>query len=216
MPQFIFLGFEVVYFTLGVLSMINSLRSWRENKNRMLIAVSVYIIAILLRSIIDIFIYSTEFNLDIILGGYLTLGMVLGNILFIIQVEFVMYLKKRTKLYTLPFVITFYLIAGRIIVDSAIPFIIWAMIVGYASAYNLIKDGRNKRNGLAIGMGLFFLFYSLGQTFVIETVFVILRTIGMIALYLGTRGFYEKYVWPDVKVEEKILTTWISKLVIKE
>jgi len=216
MPQFLFLLIEAIYFVLGILAMINTLRSWRENKNRVLIAISIYVGAVLLRSLIDIFIYSADFNLDIILGGYLSLGMVIGNILFIIQVEFMFYLKKLTKLYTLPIIINFYIIMGRILVDSIIPFIIYAMIVSYVSAYNLIKDGRKKRNGLAIGMGLFFLLYGLGQTINIEIIFVIFKTVAMLALYLGTRGFYEKYVWPDEKMEEKILTTWISKLVIKE
>jgi len=79
-------------------------------------------------------------------------------------------------------------------VDSAIPFIIYAMIVSYGSAFNLIKDGRKKRNGLAIGMGLFFLLFGIGQTINIEIGFVIFRAVAMLTLYLGTRGFYEKYV----------------------
>ncbi|MHA1375219.1 MAG: hypothetical protein ACTSR7_13110, partial [Promethearchaeota archaeon] len=156
MPQFLYLGFEVVYFLLGILSMINTLRSWRENKNRILIAISIYVGSVLMRSILDMVTYSADLNLDFIIAGTLTFGQVIGNVLFIIQVEFVLYLKKQTKFYTVPFIISFYLIVGRILVDSAIPFIIYAMIVSYGSAFNLIKDGRKKRNGLAIGMGLFF------------------------------------------------------------
>ncbi|MHA1623991.1 MAG: hypothetical protein ACTSXN_10060 [Promethearchaeota archaeon] len=216
MPQFLYLGFEVVYFLLGILSMINTLRSWRENKNRILIAISIYVGSVLMRSILDMVTYSADLNLDFIIAGTLTFGQVIGNVLFIIQVEFVLYLKKQTKFYTVPFIISFYLIVGRILVDSAIPFIIYAMIVSYGSAFNLIKDGRKKRNGLAIGMGLFFLLFGIGQTINIEIGFVIFKAVAMLTLYLGTRGFYEKYVWPDVKMEEKVLTTWISKLVIKE
>ncbi|MHA1192302.1 MAG: hypothetical protein ACTSP9_08405 [Promethearchaeota archaeon] len=216
MPQFLYLGFEIVYFLLGILSMINTLRSWRENKNRILIAISIYVGAVLMRSILDMVSYSADLNLDFIIGGTLTFGQVIGNLLFIIQLEFMFYLKKLKKFYTLPFIIAFYLIVGRLLVDSVIPFIIYAMIVSYGSAFNLIKDGRKKRNGLAIGMGLFFLLYGIGQTINIEIGFVIFKAVAMLTLYLGTRGFYEKYVWPDVKMEEKVLTTWISKLVIKE
>lgn len=216
MPQFPFLTFEVIYFIIGLLAVINTLKRWKENKNRILVAISVYVIAILMRSLLDIFIYAADFELDFIVAGYVTFGQIIGNFLFIVQVEFVLYLKKFTKLYTIPFIIAFYIIMGRILVDSIIPFIIWAMIVSYASAYNLIKDGRKKRNGLAVGMGFFFLLYGIGATLNIEVLFVAIRTVAMITLYLGTIGFYEKYVWPDQKVEEKILTTWISKLVIKE
>jgi len=98
------------------------------------------------------------------------------------------------------------------------PFIIYAMIVGYGSAYILIRDGKKRQNGLAIGMGLFFLLWGLGQTIAPRTpiIFSGFRLAAMIALFAGTRGFYEKYVWPDTIKEEKIMNTWITKLVVKE
>ena len=66
-------------------------------------------------------------------------------------------------------------------------------------------------------MGLFFLIYGFGQTFaMIEVLFVILRIVAMVALLLGTRGFYEKYVFVNVEEEQKIMGTWIAKLVVKE
>ena len=172
--------------------------------------------AILVRSILDVLIYFFDLNLDVPVLGYLLLGNIIGNVLFIIQLEFMFYLQKLTKFYTLPPIIAFYLMAGRVIVDSIIPFIIYAIIVGYGSAYFLIREGRQKRNGLAVGMGLFFLFWAIGQTIPVETVFVISRVIAMISLYLGTKGFYEKYVFVDVQEEEKIVSTWISKVVVKE
>ena len=216
MPQYPFLVLEVTYFIIGILALKNVVKSWKENKNRVLLAISIYITAILGRSIIDILIYFFDLNLDVPFLGYLMLGTIIGNILFIIQLEFMFYLQKLTKLYTLPPIIAFYLMAGRVIIDSSIPFIIYAMIVGYGSAYFLIKEGRQKRNGLAVGMGLFFLFWAIGQTIPVETFFVICRVIAMISFYLGTKGFYEKYVFVDIQEEEKIISTWISKIVVKE
>ncbi|MHA1496898.1 MAG: hypothetical protein ACTSRT_04890 [Promethearchaeota archaeon] len=80
MPQFLYLGFEVVYFLLGILSMINTLRSWRENKNRILIAISIYVGSVLMRSILDMVTYSADLNLDFIIAGTLTFGQVIGNV----------------------------------------------------------------------------------------------------------------------------------------
>ena len=216
MPQYPFLVLEASYFILGVLALKNILKNWRENKNRALLAISVYMVAILARSLLDVLIYFFDLNLDLPVIGYLLLGTIIGNVLFIIQLEFMFYLQKLTKLYTLPPIIAFYLMAGRAIIDSSVPFIIYAMIVGYGSAFFLIKEGRQKRNGLAVGMGLFFLFWAIGQTIPVETFFVASRLIAMISLYLGTRGFYEKYVFPDMQQEEKIISTWISKIVVKE
>ncbi|MFW9829244.1 MAG: hypothetical protein ACFFEY_16840 [Candidatus Thorarchaeota archaeon] len=102
------------------------------------------------------------------------------------------------------------------LVDSPIPFISYAMLVSYGSAYYLIKDGKTMRNGLAIGMGLFFLFWGMGQSIPLEVLFLYFRLIAMIFLFLGTRGFYEKYVFPDQEEEQKIMGSWIAKFVVKD
>jgi len=182
----------------------------------MLIAVSIYISAVLVRSVIDVAVYALEFNIDVKIAGGLTIGMIMGFILFTIQLEFMFYLMNLPKLYTLPIITSAYLIMGRILVDSSMPFIVYAMITSYGSAFFLIKDGRKSRNGLAIGMGLFFFIWGLGQLFQIEIVFISFRLVAMVALLLGTRGFYEKYVFVNIEEEQKIMGTWIAKLVVKE
>ena len=218
MAEWTYLVIESVYFILGILSMRNTLRDWKENKNRILIAISAYIAAVLLRSIVDIITYVSDLNLDGVLFGYITIGILIGNILFIIQLEFMFFLKKLNKLYTLPIIISFYIIFGRALVNSSMPFILYAMIVSYGSAYILIRDGKRRHNGLAVGMGLFFLIWGLGQTIGPSTpiIFISFRTVAMLTLFAGTKGFYERYIWPDSKKEEKIMNTWITKLVMKE
>ncbi|MFX0029386.1 MAG: hypothetical protein ACFE8B_09265, partial [Candidatus Hermodarchaeota archaeon] len=179
MPQFLYMIIEGLYFIFGLLSINITLNTWKDNKNRILIAISIYMIAVLTKSIIDMLFYLLDLKLDLEIIGYVTIGQIIGNVLFIIQLEFMFFLKKLTKLYTLPFIIAFYLITGRILVDSPIPFIIYAMLVGYGSAYLLIKDGKRKLNGLAIGMGLFFLLWALGQTVPVEAFFIFCRLFAM-------------------------------------
>jgi len=216
LAEFGFLIVEIAYFIMGIMTILTTIKQWKMNKNRMLIAVSVYIAAVLVRSIIDMAVYAFSFDIDIQVTGSLTIGMIMGFILFTIQLEFMFYLMNLPKLYTLPVIVSTYLLIGRILVDSAMPFIIYAMITSYGSAFFLIKDGRKSRNGLAIGMGLFFLIWGLGSTFQIEVLFVSLRLVAMVALLLGTRGFYEKYIFVNVEEEQKIMGTWIAKLVVKE
>jgi len=207
---------EGLYFIFGTLSINIILNAWKDNKNRILIAISIYMIAVLMKSIIDMLFYLLDLNLDVEIIGYVTIGQIIGNILFVIQLEFMFFLKKLIKLYTLPFIIAFYLITGRILVNSPLPFIIYAMLVGYGSAYLLIKDGKRKLNGLAVGMGLFFLLWALGQTIPVEVFFLFCRLFAMIMLFLGTKGFYEKYIFPDLEEEKKIMGVWIAKFVIKD
>ena len=216
MAELGFMVVEITYFIMGIITIITTVKNWKTNKNRMLIAVSVYIAAVLVRSVIDMAVYAFSFDIDITVVGNLTVGMIMGFILFTIQLEFMFYLMNLPKLYTLPIIVSTYLIMGRILVDSSMPFIIYAMITSYGSAFFLIKDGRKSRNGVAIGMGLFFLIWGLGSTFQIEVLFVILRLVAMIALLLGARGFYEKYVFVNIEEEQKIMGTWIAKLVVKE
>ena len=215
MPQYDLLVFEIILFTFGVLALSNIITNWKQNKNRILIAISIYLISVLLRSIIDMVIYLLDINLDVKFIGYLPIGQILANLLLVIQLEFMFYLKKLTKFYSFPPVMAFYILVGRVLVDSGFVFIIYITIATFGSAYFLIKDGRSKRNGLAVGMGLFFIMWGVGQMIPIPMVLEVFKVTGMIAMYLGTRGFYERYIFVNVQEEEKIISTWISKLVVK-
>jgi hypothetical protein len=216
MAQYDLLTFEIILFAFGVLSLLNIIKSWKQNKNRILIAISVYLISVLIRCLIDIIIYLFDINLDVKIVGYLPFGQILANLLLVIQLEFMFYLKKLTKFYPFPPIMAFYLLVGRILVDSGFVFIVYITIATFSSAYFLIKDGRNKRNGLAVGMGIFFIVWGVGQMIPIPMILGIFKVIGMIAMYLGTRGFYERYIFVNVQEEEKIVGTWISKLVARE
>jgi len=69
------------------------MKNWKLNKNRMLLAVTVYIFSsILVRSIIDMGVYASGFDIDITVAGGLDIGMIMGFILFTIQLEFMFYL----------------------------------------------------------------------------------------------------------------------------
>ena len=216
MAQYELVIFELIVFIFGILALSNVIKNWRQNKNRILIAISIYLISVLMRSLIDVVIYLFDINLDVKIIGYLSFGLILANLLLVIQLEFMLYLKKLTKFYSFPPVMAFYILAGRILIDSGLVFILYITIATFSSAYFLIKDGKNKHNGLAVGMGLFFIMWGVGQMTPIPMVLAIFKVIGMIAMYLGTRGFYERYVFVNVQEEEKIISTWISKLVVKD
>jgi hypothetical protein len=199
-----------------LLTLIPILKSWCDTKNRMYMAVLILTIGMIGYSLINIFTFLLEVDTNAYLIGGLRIGYILGYILATIQFEFMLYLRRLIKLYTLPFIIAFYLILGNILVINSLPFIIYLSFVAYIPAYFLIRDGKRKHNGLAFGMGLLFLIWGIGQTFQVILVVEIFRTVAVFLFFLGTRGFYEKYIFPVKEEEEKIMGTWISKLVIKE
>ena len=69
MAEFGFLVVEIIYFTFGILTILKTMKNWKLNKNRMLLAVTVYISAVLVRSIIDMGVYASGFDIDITVAG---------------------------------------------------------------------------------------------------------------------------------------------------
>jgi len=208
--------FELIMIAFCILTLVPILKSWRDTKNRMYMAVMILTFGIIGYSLINFFTFILEVDTNAYVIGGLRIGYILGYILATIQFEFMLYLRRLIKLYTLPFIIAFYLILGNILVINSVPFILYLTFVGYVPAYFLIRDGKRKHNGLAFGMGLLFLVWGIGQAIPVIIVVEIFRTIAIILFFLGTRGVYEKYFFPIQEEEEKIMGTWISKLVIKE
>ena len=216
MSNLVYTIFELIVIALCIITLIPILKSWRDTKNRMYMAVLILTGGIMAFSLINLFTYLFEVDTNTYLIGGLRIGYILGYILATIQFEFMLYLRRLIKFYSLPFIIAFYLILGNIIVINSIPFIIYLTFVAFVPAYFLIRDGKRKHNGLAFGMGLLFLIWGIGQMFPIIIMTEIFRTIAVFSFFLGTRGFYEKYIFPHQEEEEKIMGTWISKLVVKE
>ncbi|MFX1317322.1 MAG: hypothetical protein ACFE9T_15775 [Promethearchaeota archaeon] len=216
MSDLVYSIFEAIIIAFGVFSLIPVYKNWKESKNRMFIAIFAYIIGVIGYSFINILTFFLGVDTNVYLVGGLRFGYVLGYMLFTIQFVFMLYLRGLTRLYTLPFIVAFYLMMGNILHPSTMPFIIYATIVSYTPAYFLLRDGKRKRNGLAFGMGLFFLIWGIGQSIPVEMVMEIFRAIAIYVFFLGTRGFYEKYIFVNQEEEQKILGTWIAKFVAKE
>lgn len=207
---------ELITITLCILSLIPVFLSWQDTKNRMYIAVFALILGILIFSLSTLFTYLLNFDTNVYLIGGLRFGYILGYMLATIQLEFMLYLRRLVKFYPLPFIVAFYLILGNILVMNPMPFIVYLTFIAFVPAYILLRDGKRKHNGLAFGMGLLFVLWGSGQIFPLTIIVEIFRTVGVFMFFLGTRGIYEKYIFPPKDVEEKIMGTWISKLVVKE
>jgi len=214
--QYNLIATELLVIGLMIAALIPCIKRWRDTKNRMYVAVSIYTISVLIYGGFELMALILQINTNIYLIGGLKIGFIFGYILFLVQFEFMLYLRGLKRFYIVPFIITFYLVTGNLLVINAMPFIIYAVILSYTPAYILLRDGKKNRNGVAIGMGLFFLFWGFGQMFQMPLMFEIFKIIASATFLLGTKGFYEKYIFPNQEEEQKIIGTWISKFVIKE
>lgn len=216
MTQLFYSIFETLIIILSTFSLLPIHKKWRETKNRMYLAVIALIVGIMVYSIVNLISLLSDFDTTVYLIGGLRFGYVLGYMLATIQFEFMLYLKRLIKFYTLPLITGAYLILGHILVINSIPFIIYLAFIGYIPPFILLIDGKRNHNGLAFGIGFLFLLWGIGQSIPEITTSTIFRTVAVFLLLLGTIGFYEKYLFSIEEDEKKILGTWISKIVVKK
>jgi prepilin signal peptidase PulO-like enzyme (type II secretory pathway) len=207
---------QVLYISFCGLTIFQVTKKWREDKNTMYLVIILYIVLLVLISLIYIMAIFTEFHTSIVIGGNLTVGLALAFFTNTIQVEFVLYLRKYNKLYTLPLIATLYIAFGLLLNTSTILFVLYSVVVGFGFSSVLIRDGKKQRNGLAMGMGLFLLIYGIGAMLRNDLLLDIFRVAGVVVFYISSTGFFEKYVFVNEETEKRIMGTWISKLVVTE
>jgi len=210
----IFLLLEVVFLVFCVVTILIILRTYLEIRESIYLGLMVFFAAILFNSlfrVINLFI-----TLNLAIGANLSLSNIIALLIFTIQLRFFLYLKKLKKLYWLPLVASFYIGFGLYVNDSLIFFISYAIVIGFVIPVILLREGRKTRNGLAVGLGLFFLIYGLSKMLQVPFVPELLRIIGIIISTLAVLEFFDKYLFYDKEEKEKIQNAWISKLTDKK
>jgi hypothetical protein len=206
---------EIIFLIFCVTTILIIIRTFLEERERIYVGLIIFFAAMLFNSIFRI---TNLFNLtlDIVLRTRLSFSNMIALVIFDIQLIFFLYLKKLKKLYYLPIVASFYIGFGLYANDSLIFFISYAVVIGFIIPIILLREGRKTRNGLAFGLGLFFLIYGLGKMLQIPIVPEILRIVGIIVSTLAVLEFFDKYLLHDKEEKERIQSAWISKLTAKK
>jgi len=210
----IFLLLEVVFLVFCVVTILIILRTYLEIRESIYLGLMVFFVAMLFNSffrIINLFV-----TLDLVIGVKLSLSNIIALLIFTIQLRFFLYLKKLKKLYWLPLVTSFYIGFGLIVNASLTFFISYAVVIGFVIPVILLREGRKTRNGLAFGLGIFFLIYGLSKMIQVPFVPELLRIIGIIISTLAVSEFFDKFLFYDKEEKEKIQNAWISKLTDKK
>jgi hypothetical protein len=191
------------------------IKSYKESKNKIHFVLIIYFAALLF---ISLFRVTNLFNLtlDLTYGIRLSFSNIFALIIFNIQSIFILYLKNYKKLYSLPFIASFFIGFGLAVNDSLIALIIYATLIGIVIPFMLLRNGWKNRNGLALGLGIFFLIYGISKMIQLELLSDIIRIFGGIVITFSAAGFFEKYIFIDREQEERMKSTWISKLMEKK
>ena len=211
----IFLILEVVFLIFCVITILIILKTYLDIRESIYLGLMVFFVAMLFNSIFRI---TNLFfiDLDLTIGAKLSLSNIIALLIFSIQLRFFLYIKKLKKLYWLPLVASFYIGFGLFVNVSLVFFISYAVVIGFVIPVILLREGRKTRNGLAFGLGLFFLIYGLGKMLQVPLVPEILRIIGIIVSTLAVLEFFDKYLFHDKEEKERIQSAWISKLTAKK
>ena len=211
----IFIILESIFIIFCVITEILMIKTYMESRNKIYYVLIVYFAALIFNSIFRL---TNLFNVtfDLTYGDRLSFSNIFALIIFNIQSVFILYLKDLKKLYSLPFIASFYIGFGLIVSETLIALIVYATIIGFLIPLVLLREGKRSRNGLAFGLGLFFLIYGTSKMIQIEVISDILRIFGGIVTTLSAFGFFEKFIFIDREQEKKIKGSWISKLVEKK
>ena len=211
----IFIILESIFIIFCVITEILMIKTYIESRNKIYYVLIVYFGALIFNSIFRL---TNLFNVtfDLTYGDRLSFSNIFALIIFNIQSVFILYLKDLKKLYSLPFIASFYIGFGLIVSETLIALIVYATIIGFLIPLVLLREGKRSRNGLAFGLGLFFLIYGASKMIQIEVISDILRIFGGIVTTLSAFGFFEKFIFIDREQEKKIKGSWISKLVEKK
>lgn len=166
---------------------------------------------------------------EISIGGeQFTLMYMVVTFIQVAQITFTIYLYKRENLYTLPAVVSIFVILYTATYDNEIPFILLIVTTSAISMAFFLSKGKKNRDGTMFGYGLLILLIlftdvSRGMAEALvdkngtSNFFMFTGQLsGFIFLALGTWGVYERHFLYDKEREAKIKSSWISQIIVKE
>ncbi|TXT58436.1 MAG: membrane protein of unknown function [Promethearchaeota archaeon] len=149
------------------------------------------------------------------IGEGLKITLLFAVITTSIEFDFVLYLKRKTKLYSLPAISGFFIGAGLLLFNATMAFIIFGAVISSFTFIILTIEGKRNENGLLFGLGIFFLIYGFAQMAQFLVIIGTFHLLSIIVLIIGTSGFFNRNILINKEEEEKIKNVWISKMTIR-
>jgi hypothetical protein len=206
---------EIIFIFLGILTGTMVTIDWKKDKNKMNLYLIMAISFIFSLSILNILLF---LEIDIIQGIIdIILLRQISSIIYIgIFLVFLFYLKGFKRYYTLPLVVSFFLILALLINSDGSMVLIYTIITSVIMIGFFLFDGIKNKNGTVFTLGFFIMFYSI--SFLIYPFYIaqiILKIIAIFVLLVGVSGFINRYLLVDKKEQEKLKNIWIARMIRK-
>ncbi|MEX2683421.1 MAG: hypothetical protein Q6373_017730 [Candidatus Sigynarchaeota archaeon] len=143
------------------------------------------------------------------------------------QLQFVLYIMRKYKFYSVPSILTFFLALGLFQYDNPTAYNVIMIPIAYITPALFLWKGIKNRDGFTFSLGLFSLldygipyFIHSPMRFMahmggalIYAPFFICALFAVAFLNLGTWGWLDKHVFFDKERERRIKNAWVSRLI---
>lgn len=207
---------QLIIFALTISILIISVKNYlksRININLFLIILFAIISFTAFRGLIT---SHTFIPNEIVIGEKLSIMIIFTVIILFTPLEFLLYILRWRKLYSLPIVLGFFIFLNLYLENVILIYRIVTISIGALAFFTLIYQGIKRKNGEVISFAFVFM-YGLGYFPITQLFRLLFHLIGLIFMLIGLSGFIDKYVLVDDQTQEKeskIKNAWIAKRVV--
>ncbi len=143
------------------------------------------------------------------------------------QFQFVLYILRKYKFYSLPAILLFFVSLGLYQYRSTVAYNLIILPTSYLTLSIFLRKGITNRDGFLFGIGMFCLFdygnayftysvmrygFNLGGSILYLTM-IVFAVFAVVFLNLGTWGWLDRHVFYDKEREKQIKNAWVSRLI---
>jgi hypothetical protein len=164
---------------------------------------------------------------SIYIGEQLSTWFLVPMVSVMAQLQFVLYILRKYKFYSIPAILLFFLSLGLFQYNNTTAYNSIMIPIGYITSALFLWKGLKNRDGLTFSLGIFSLFdYGLPYFIyspmkymghetgpIIYAPFLICALFSVVFLNLGTWGWLDKHVFYDKERERQIKNAWVSRLI---
>ncbi|MBN2154177.1 MAG: hypothetical protein JW839_22170 [Candidatus Lokiarchaeota archaeon] len=222
----------VIYLVLAIVANVPISRKRKQGIQSLNLSFTVWLTFTVTMTMLRFVEYIQVINNGVLPGSYyigeaLSTWYIVPMLSVMAQLQFVLYIMRKYKFYSVPAILTFFLSLGLFQYDSTIAYNVVMIPLCYTASFLFLWKGVKNRDGLTFSLGMFSLFdygipyfiYSpvkymgnMGGAMVYAP-FLICALISVAFLNLGTWGWLDKHVFYDKERERRIKNAWVSRLI---
>jgi hypothetical protein len=161
------------------------------------------------------------------IGALLSTWYLIPMLSIMAELQFVLYILRKYKFYSIPVILTFFVSLGLFQYDTIAAYDMVMLPIAFITPNLFMWKGKGNRDGLTFSIGVFSLF-DYGIAYTINSIMKYALNFSGVILYLpllfsalfavfylnlGTWGWLDRHVFYDKQREKQIKNAWVSRLI---